>query len=257
MYRRTIGLLVAVAIAAPLTACVGKKAVFNPTLSGEFFPLEVDTVWTYRVKSKSQRATYVVTDKVIGQKYVPSLNVTGEVVEEYYNMDRGGMRPIVYVTKDGYLNRLSGLDYAKQDIEAPAWGRSEEGAFMPARLAPDLSWSSKIFPFGHMSGAFDISQSHRSYFDGEDVIVPGGRFSECIRIETDAVYEGGNYANIGKGLRLTYEDWYAPKVGLVKTVAFEGSSKGSEMERVELLKFISPSIRSMPSRGSTNPTSSQ
>lgn len=255
MYRRIIGLLMAVTMAAPLAACLGKRATFNATLSGEFFPLAVDTVWTYQVKSKSQRATYVVTDKVIGQRYVPSLNVTGQVVEEYYNMDRGGMRPIVYVTtKDGYLNRLSGLDYAKQDIEAPAWGRSEEGEFMPARLAPDLTWSSKIFPFGHMSGAFDINQSHRSYFDGEDIIVPGGRFSGCIRIETNAVYEGGNYSKIGKGLRLTYEDWYAPKVGLVKTVALEGGSNGPEMERVELLKFLSPSIRSLPGSGSTNPS---
>lgn len=255
MYRRTIGLLVAVTLAASLAACVGKRAVFNPTLSGEFFPLEPNTVWTYRVKSKSQHATYVVTDKVIGQKYVPSLNVTGQVVEEYYNMERGGMRPLVYVTtKDGYLSRLSGLDYAKQDIEAPAWGRSEEGAFMPARLAPDLTWSSKIFPFGHLSGAFDINQSHRSYFDGEDIIVPGGRFSGCIRIETNAVYEGGTYAKIGKGLHLTYEDWYAPKVGLVKTVALEGGSTGPEMERVELLKFANPSLSGSES---TKPTSSQ
>jgi len=241
MFRRVVELMLVAVIAAQLTACSGKKAVFNPSLSKDFFPLAPNAVWTYRVKSKSQRTTYVVTDKVVGERYVPSLNVTGEVVEEYYNMERGGMRPIVYVTtKDGYLSRLSGLDYAKQDIEAPAWGRSEEGAFMPARLAPDLTWSSKIFPFGHMSGAFDINQTHRSFFDGEDVVVPGGRFTGCIRIETLAIYEGGAYAKVGKGLRLTYEDWYAPKVGLVKTVALEGGSNGSEMERVELLKYIGP-----------------
>jgi hypothetical protein len=63
-------------------------------MAREFFPLTPDSVWTYRVNSKSQHSTYVVTDKAVGEKYVPSLNITGEVVEEYYNMDRGGTRPI-------------------------------------------------------------------------------------------------------------------------------------------------------------------
>jgi len=67
-------------------------------------------------------------------------------------MDRGGTRPIVYVTKDGYWTRLSGLDYAKDDIQAPAWGRSEEGEFMPAVLTPDLNWSSKDFPIWPYAG---------------------------------------------------------------------------------------------------------
>jgi hypothetical protein len=34
-----------------------------------------------------------------------------------------------------------------------------------------------------------------------------------------------------------YEDYYAPNVGLIKTVALEGIADGSEVERVELLKF--------------------
>jgi hypothetical protein len=240
MCRRVIVLLACALIAAPLPGCKGKRASFNPALSHDFFPLAPDSVWTYQIKSKSQRSTYVVTDKALGEKYVPSLNVTGEVVEEYYNLDRGGTRPIVYVNKDGYINRLSGLDYSKQDIATPAWGRSEEGAFMPARLIPDLTWSSKIYPFGHMPGAFDIDQRHHTYFESEDVIVPAGHFSGCIRIETKALYEGGSYSRIGRKLHLTYEDWYAPSVGLIKTVAFEGETNGAEMERVELLRFTAP-----------------
>lgn len=256
MYRRVVGLVVAAIVALPLMACTHKHASFNPSLSEDFFPLAPNTVWTYQIKSKSQRTTYVVTDKVIGVKYVPSLNVTGEVVEEYYNMERGGMRPIVYVTKNGYLNRLSGLDYLKEDIEAPAWGRSEEGEFMPSRLGPDLSWSSKIFPFGHMPGAFDISQQHKTFFDGEDIVVPAGTYAGCIRIETSALYEGGAYAKM-KGLRLTYEDWYAPRIGLVKTLALEGGPDGREVERVELLKFRAAQPAPSTSASATKPPLSQ
>jgi len=242
MYRRVmmlIAYLIIIAI-APVYGCKAHTASFNPALSRDFFPLVRDTVWTYQVKSKSQRTTYVVTDKAVGEKYVPSLNVTGQVVEEYYNLDRGGARPIVYVNKDGYITRLSGLDYSKQDIAAPAWGRSEEGAFMPIELIPELGWSSKIYPFGHMAGAFDIDQKHHTYFETTDVIVPAGHFSGCVRIETRALYEGGSYSKIGRRMNLTYEDWYAPHVGLVKTLAFEGDGKGPEMERVELLRFILP-----------------
>lgn len=235
-YRVAVFLAVAV-MTGPISGCEGKKAVFDPTLAGSFFPLEVDATWTYKIDSKSQRATYIVTDKVVGEQYVPSLDVTGEVVEEYYNMDRGGSRPIVYVVKNGYLNRLSGLEYAKEDIAAPAWGRSEDGAFLPVRLTPELSWHSKILPFGHLDGAFDINQEHRSVFETEDVVVPAGRFSNCMRIDTNAVYEGGSYARAGKKMVLAYRDWYAPNVGLVKTIALEGGPSGPVMERVELVKY--------------------
>jgi len=240
MYRKTLALLICLAFSAPLLGCHGKTARFDPALAREFFPLAPNSVWTYRVDSKSQRKTYVVTDKAVGQKYVPSLNITGQVVEEYYNMDRGGTRPIVYVTKDGYWTRLSGLDYSKEDIQAPAWGRSEEGEFMPAALTPGVNWKSQIFPFGHMPGSFDIRQQHHTFFEPADVVVPAGHFAGCMRIETEALYEGGSYAKIGKPLRLVYEDYYAPHVGLIKTVALEGSIQGPEMERVELMRFFAP-----------------
>jgi hypothetical protein len=238
MYRKVIlGLALGFVTVLSVGCQVPKKNRFNPALSGEFFPLRPNSVWTYQIKSKSQRNNYVVTDRVVGEQYVPALNLTGEVVQEYYDVERGGTRPIVYIVKNGYLTRLSGLDYAKDVIQAPAWGRSEEGAFLPARLLPDLTWSSKIFPFGHTPGAFDIDQQHHSYFEGDEVVVPAGHFSGCILIETQAIYEGGTYAQMGQRLHLTYKDWYAPNVGLVKTVALQGGPAGSEMERVELLRF--------------------
>jgi hypothetical protein len=240
MLRNTLALAVCLIFSAILFGCQGKTAQFDPGLSHDFFPLAPDSVWTYKVNSKSQRTTYVVTDKAVGEKYVPSLNITGQVVEEYYNLDRGGTRPIVYITKNGYWTRLSGLDYSKEDIEAPAWGRSEEGEFMPAILIPGINWNSKIFPFGHMPGAFDIRQLHRTFFEPAEVVVPAGHFTGCVRIETEAQYEGGSYAKMGKPLRLVYEDYYAPHVGLIKTTAHEGTIHGSEVERVELIRFMLP-----------------
>ena len=45
------------------------------------------------------------------------------------------------------------------------------------------------------------------------------------------------YAQKKQHLQLTYFDWYAPNVGLVKTVALEGGPTGPEMDRVELVRF--------------------
>ncbi|MEI4908199.1 hypothetical protein Q8G40_29380, partial [Klebsiella pneumoniae] len=50
-------------------------------------------------------------------------------------------------------------------------------------------------------------------------------------------YEGGMYARKKQNLQLTYMDWYAPNVGLIKTVSLEGGPTGPEMDRVELVRF--------------------
>ena len=214
-----------------------KSAPWPADPSAVFFPLKPNMMWMYRVQSKSQQREYVVTDTVVGEQYVPALKLTGAVVQEFYNLDRAGLRPIVYTQKSGYLTRLSGLDYVKHQIEPPAWGRSIEEDFLPERLRPDTIWQNKLFPYGTLPGGFDVAQSHKSFTEGRTVAVPAGRYAGCIRIETLARYEGGAYAHERHVLKLAYEDWYAPNVGLVRTIAYEGGPSGAEMERVELIRF--------------------
>ncbi len=231
---RRVGLALAVALTlAPLAGC--KSGSAGPGTN--YFPLTPNSVWTYQIVSKSQSTQYQITDRVVGVKYVPALKVTGSVVDESYSLSRGGTRPLVYYAKDGYIARLSALDYDQKKIQAPSWGRSEEAEFLPLRLTPNLAWNNIIFPYGHLSGAFDIAQRHRTFAESKRIVTPAGRFSGCIRIETQAKYEGGAYAPKGRHLKLAYVDWYAPGVGLIKTVALEGGSSGPEMERVELVKF--------------------
>jgi hypothetical protein len=205
--------------------------------SADFFPLQPNMAWTYRVTSHSQKTTYVVTDEVVGSKYIPALELTGSVVQEFYDLDRGGLRPIVYYERRGFLTRLSGLDYEMREINSPVWGRSEELNFLPDRLKPDQAWDNTLYPYGKLPGSFNITQSHRTFFDAGEITIPAGHFSGCIRIETAARYHGGIYDQQKQALALTYVDWYAPGVGLVLTVAHEGTASGSEIERVELTHF--------------------
>lgn len=232
---RRVGLALAVALAiVPLSGCnSGSRAIGG----GNYFPLTPNSTWTYQIVSKSQRTQYQITDRVLGIKYVPALKVTGSVVNESYSLSRGGTRPLVYFSKDGYISRLSALDYDQKAIQSPSWGRSEEAEFLPLHLAPDLAWKNTIYPYGHLAGAFDISQTHRTFAESHEIDVPAGHFAGCIRIETQAQYEGGAYASHGEHLKLAYIDWYAPNVGLIKTLALEGGAKGPEMERVELVRY--------------------
>jgi hypothetical protein len=240
LMRRGISMaVVLIAASVALSACKSATQEWKADPTANFFPLRPNTVWTYKIASKSQRANYVVTDRVVGSQYVPALKITGLVVEEFYNLDRAGLRPIVYQDTGGYLTRLSGLDYAANQIKAPAWGRSEEKNFIPEHLTPNLSWKNVLFPYGKLPGSFDITQAHQSFMEPAEVVVPAGHFSNCIRIETLAHYEGGEYATQKQNLSLTYEDWYAPNVGLVRTVAYQGTANGPEMERVELMRFES------------------
>jgi hypothetical protein len=73
------------------------------------------------------------------------------------------------------------------------------------------------------------------------VQVPAGHYSNCIRIETEAVYKNDLSHNAGIR-RLRYIDWYAPNVGLIKTVVSESGFFGAQIGSVELLSF-SDSLR--------------
>src|SRR5258708_16066098 len=124
--------LALIAAALSLSACNSKSVgEWKADPTANFFPLKPNTVWTYKVASKSQRANYVVTDRVVGSQYVPALRITGLVVEEFYNLDRAGLRPIVYQDAAGYITRFPGLDYAPKQINPPPCARSEHNNLIP------------------------------------------------------------------------------------------------------------------------------
>jgi hypothetical protein len=105
----------------------------------------------------------------------------GEAVSEDSVSGGASKSTTLYVTEGGFINRVS--------VDGPTWMRFEEKRFLPQLLNPDLTWSNSLFPFGHLYGAFHVVQYHRTFLETDDVVVPAGRFSSCIRIETEAVYQ--------------------------------------------------------------------
>lgn len=138
----------------------------------------------------------------------------------------------------GYITRASDLDDHGRIL-------FEERRFLPQVLKPDLTWSNSLFPFDRMPEAFRVTQTHRTFSEADEVAVPAGHFSHCIRIETEAVYRDSSSKEDG-ARRLRYLDWYAPNVGLVKTLVLESGFFGSEIARVELLSFVDSQVKGAP-----------
>ena len=95
------------------------------------------------------------------------------------------------------------------------------------------SWDDELWPLGHLAvqpvKPFKMQINAHTHGETEDIVVPAGRFHQCIRIESVVAYSGGPYE--GRNLHLTFVDWYAPRVGLVQSVVHSGNSDGAIISR--------------------------
>ena len=238
---------------AQLTGCE-KRAPFNPTLAGHFFPLRTGFNWTYQV-TYPNGAHETISDRVIKADSASSLHRGAVVVSEYSGGGIGAIRAELpqthrpdimtietnYVAENGYIRRLASLG-ERTSV------RLDEHDFLPQYLWPDRTWSNSLSPFEQLLGSdvLKITQNHRTFLEGREVAVPAGRFNLCIRIETEASYR----SPAGISDKRYFIDWYAPDVGLVKTLVLTGGPDGAEIARIELLRFaksgtigaLSPSI---------------
>lgn len=220
--------------AVQLTSCQ-RSAPFDPAMAGAFFPLRPGSSWTYHLIDKAHHATTVFTDRAVGKERIAAPEAAGAVVSEYSSPGGTGKSTITYVAEHGYITR-------SLSIGDNGWTAFEEREFLPQLLKPDLTWSNSLRPFESEPESFHVTQTHRTFLESEVVAVPAGRFSRCIRIETDALYQDDASKMISPR-RVRYIDWYAPDVGLVKTLVMEPGFFGSEIARVELVNFANSQIK--------------
>jgi hypothetical protein len=200
--------------------------------------------WIYQV-TYPNGARETITDRVVKSDQIDSLRGTALVVSDYSGLD--GSRAVradlptsypdeltevetSYVLEGGYVSHITSLGGASGI-------RFEEGSFLPEYLWPDRAWSSTLSPFG--LGTLKINQNHQSFLEADEVVTPAGRFLGCIRIETEASYESpaGLGDKAGTSDKRFFTDWYAPDVGLVKTLVLSGAQDGREMTRIQLVRF--------------------
>jgi hypothetical protein len=217
-----------------------QRKTFDPSLAGSFFPLKPGLAWTYRIIGRNYGSSGMLTDRVAGTRRLRTLEIGTEIVSHYLSPAGMAETTIVYVPEHGYLTRQ--LVVSNRDLI------TSEHAFLPQLLRPDLTWSSSLLPFGPEQGTFHVAETHRSYLDPRTIEVPAGNFTDCIRIETVARYE--STLKVNPSLQLKYIDWYAARVGLVKTLVLHTGLLGSEIARIELIAFASaPGAQASPRRG--------
>ena len=196
----------------------------------DFFPLAAHSTWTYSVNDRSQVRPFTIMDTVVGQRYIPALNLTGTLVEEYCTLDRAEREtPLIFFSQNGYIVRVSALVHARDQITAGPFGAVNDNKFLPARLLDRQSWDDELWPLGHVAVPLKMQINAHTRGETADIVVPAGRFHQCIRIESYVFYSGGSHE--GRNLDLTFVDWYAPSVGLVESIVHSGNSDGAVISR--------------------------
>jgi hypothetical protein len=241
--KTTILLIAGLAVAIIGSSSCQRRS-FDPALAGTFFPLRPGFTWTYRIIEHDRSTTSVLRDRVLGASRHYRGGGVIEVESEYSGPTSVLDSSITYVHEHGYFTR-------QLVINKSAW-MTAETAFLPEMLKPNLTWSNSLAPFGQEPGTFHVAQTHRTFFEPGIVEVPAGHFASCIRIETTALYQSSSHGNLP--LQLQYIDWYAPHVGLVKTLVEHSGLFGSEAARIELLSFgyaAAKTLSSLPASASS------
>jgi hypothetical protein len=237
-------------------ACTRQKV---ENTKADFFPLHADDTWIYAVDRPLRNLHTRMTVRVRGERYVESLRRRCRLVEESYGGDDNEIEtpgatpeihPIAYYHENGFLYRALSLEYHGNEVRDVGLGSGEE-RFLPETLGRDSSWDSLTTAYNLGGGTgYDVRQTHRAVSESGVVEVPAGRFAGCIRVDTVAVHGGKHEGQYDANpIVLYYSDWYAPNVGLVRTIQSnrpDTSTPGSgpPLSQIELLAYDVEGARS-------------
>jgi hypothetical protein len=201
-----------------------------------------------------------MTVRVRGERYVESLRRRCRLVDESYagsdnEIEASGgkpeIHPIAYYRENGFLYRALSLEYRGKEVRDIGLGSGEE-RFLPDVLDRDSSWDSTTTAYDLGGGnSYGVRQMHRAVFEPGVIEVPAGRFAGCIRVNTVAVHGGkhdGEYD--ANAIVLYYADWYAPNVGLIRTIESDRpdvrvSGNGPPLSQIELLAYDVEGVKSV------------
>lgn len=251
--RACVGLLAAL-LALSAAKCSEPAA---QQLQAEFFPLHAEDTWVYEVARPLRNQRSRMTVRVRGERYVSTLHRRCRVVEESYaagsgeglsansnavgatqTSPQGEVYPVAYYWENGFLYRSMSLEYAGGELRDVGIGSHEE-RFLPDRFGSTSAWDSLTIAYDLGGGnGYTVRQTHSATIEPGVIVVPAGRFTDCIRVDTVAVHSGqrdGHYDDAP--IVLYYSDWYAPHVGLIRTVQTDRADGGPPLTQIELLAY--------------------
>jgi hypothetical protein len=208
--------------------------------SGEYFPLVPDGRWLYSVSASLGRFEVEVTGR--GEMEVPGVDERVFIMDER-NLGRSlgfaEVAPVAYVKNEGYMARVSSIDYLRSDPETgklQLLGRYEPTWMFPGDAEPGQTWVQQTDMFGNAENEGAKMGWSGTVQKLTSVSVPAGRFRDVLEVETlyrDASEKSG-------GPKVIYRDYYARGVGLIKSVTEDPSgNRANQIEQV-LLEYSIP-----------------
>ncbi len=224
-------LLIALLLAVALSSCADQAP--------DYYPLAPGTSWRYNIELTTM-------DGVEQQKYIAAA-----IAPRVWQEQRLPVRRTLDGTRVFYREDETGIYRVasqRHDEAVPEALPEERRVVLRKPLQPGTSWRgrtetitlARIGP--PQRSEYQISASVQMDYTIESVdasvTVPAGRFDNCLRVSGHGQrrnYDAGNY--IGPtDISIDKTDWYAPGVGLVKSVR-EESTSGRVLNQGEMQTF--------------------
>lgn len=210
------------AAAFALLAAMGLGTVyFGRSGESDYFPLQAGRSWVYTMHVDVQGAdpetfksvaVNLVQESVEGTRATPRLYHDGRVL--YYRRDPNGIRTVAFHEPGGAPQRAAGGQYVLKFPIRPgtAWHTPEHTFLLTQRLL-----------YNRIVGVtIPVEIDYAITAVDDTVTVPAGRFRHCVHVTGAAKTTVGALDNTRiLPLSVKVEDWFAPGVGLVKSVRSE------------------------------------
>jgi hypothetical protein len=202
----------------PLLGSSGCASDATPYAAGsasrEYFPLQRGAHWSYELSTGlfSGRTRMDVTAR--GEHGVRDSDERLFLMEEQLSGRVYGLEPaglVGYRVVDGYLTRIAAVTLGA-DGQVSIFG-GEGMSFLPVDPKPGQSWSDRTEIFRESGSAGQVWTAELQ-FAGR-VSVPAGRFDDVIVVRSQQW--DPEWSEIEPLHR--YEDYYAPGVGLIRSVS--------------------------------------
>ena len=189
-----------------------------------YFPLDNTNSWTYSVEiipEVENRILYKKTNTAIGQKKIiidnkekkifPILREDGTTF--FYEItDQGIYRKGVKYLKNNKINLDDGRIVLPSDIKVNKTWSNDSKTFLILRR----------YPYYDYKATTNFKIDYKIVSLKETVKTPSGIFKDCILIKGEGQTNFIGDSEIGSiGIKITSEEWYSKRVGLVKMVREE------------------------------------
>ena len=189
-----------------------------------YFPLDNINSWTYSVEiipEVENRILYKKTNTAIGKKKIkidnkekkifPILREDGTTF--FYEItDQGIYRKGVKYLKNNKINLDDGRIVLPSDIKVNKTWSNDSKTFLILRR----------YPYYDYKATTNFKIDYRILSLKETVKTPSGIFEDCILIKGEGQTNFIGDSEIGSiGIKITSEEWYSKRVGLIKMVREE------------------------------------